>query len=930
MIILLLLAFYTHVVVCSVSLVPEVSQEGLLQPYSTYADVTLFHFHVPAEVVRVTWEFAAFMDDPDCPVREVHVLVQHGSYPVITRNNATLRDYMYIHRTALHKVVTLTAYQPHDATVLPVYNPLPGSWFAAAYIPNWNEQMQQEGIIHKCRYSLGSIAMWTQKGYVKTLEVGGKQTITTRENLSYYRFYVPSHTWFLRVNVSSCQMLEQSVNRVWCVRSLTLSARSLPAYNPDNPEVANITEGTGHVFRETRPYADSYYYLLVASEGETRLDITIHTKECTTSSYNNLTPRIQEVDSTEYTISSQQEVRFVGTAAPINITLSVLEEGSIEEASRLTHDDIYKSELKDTDNSSQKETNKIKDTNRSTHEKENMSTLKKIAGLVHEKTSKIVEAEIHSSVVEKSSKSVTENTTKAAPNKENKSTNEVDWEELWPSSNETHGKPFVTSEEPWTIEPDFSSEGHHCYPILPLARIKHASDFTDTFLIQGRDWYITWLSVKRGPPLFTHLTLLPFTDIGGTLSITILLDELLMNATRQMISVLGCVRKGRAPDVVNGSLVCEEDQLTLNVSSHSRNTVEDIILIPFPEPDTWYLALQLVCYQNGQVSGCMVSQAMVSLDVRTQPCVFAGDSPCGQHGLCQEAHRGMFFFTSCVCREGWQGWGCEDGDEAQGWSNVVTGVCLLTLSNLFFLPPAVVAFRRRLFTQALLFIATMVASVLYHACDNEVVSYCVTKYEVLQFTDFFFSLLCFWVTVVGMGGIGEEYRPALHTLGVVVIAPAVQYSRTALASFTLPMAIAATIPVGHVLYQRWCKGSWPSLEPRQLLCRGAGITLALSGLIMFALLQTKDNYKYVHSCWHMVIALSLVFLLPSRQHPQLPASGQTIKPAAYLASDDAELIDVGEVTVDYTASSPVFHVTSDVDFLLTDSDGDPHMSDKDD
>lgn len=59
--------------VCSVSLVPEVSQEGLLQPYSTYADVTLFHFHVPAEVVRVTWEFAAFMDDPDCRVREVHV-----------------------------------------------------------------------------------------------------------------------------------------------------------------------------------------------------------------------------------------------------------------------------------------------------------------------------------------------------------------------------------------------------------------------------------------------------------------------------------------------------------------------------------------------------------------------------------------------------------------------------------------------------------------------------------------------------------------------------------------------------------------------------------------------------------------------------------------------------------------------------------------
>ncbi|MPD06608.1 Transmembrane protein 8B [Portunus trituberculatus] len=147
-----------------------------------------------------------------------------------------------------------------------------------------------------------------------------------------------------------------------------------------------------------------------------------------------------------------------------------------------------------------------------------------------------------------------------------------------------------------------------------------------------------------------------------------------------------------------------------------------------------------------------------------------------------------------MCTEGWQGWGCEDGDAARGWSTMLTGVCLLTLSNVFFLPPTIMALRRCLYSQALLFSATMVASVVYHACDNEVMSYCLTKYEVLQFTDFFFSLLCFWVTVVGLGGIDQVLCPLLHTLGVVIIAPAVQYSRTALASFTVPMAIAAAIP----------------------------------------------------------------------------------------------------------------------------------------
>lgn len=66
-------------VVCSAAsmgvlgLVPEVSQEGLLRPYNSYSDVTLLHYHLPQQLASATWEFAAFMDDADCPVREVHV-----------------------------------------------------------------------------------------------------------------------------------------------------------------------------------------------------------------------------------------------------------------------------------------------------------------------------------------------------------------------------------------------------------------------------------------------------------------------------------------------------------------------------------------------------------------------------------------------------------------------------------------------------------------------------------------------------------------------------------------------------------------------------------------------------------------------------------------------------------------------------------------
>ncbi|XP_068218085.1 transmembrane protein 8B-like isoform X2 [Palaemon carinicauda] len=660
--------------------------------------------------------------------------------------------------------------------------------------------------------------MWTQKDHIKTLHTGMAQTVRTHENLSYYRFYVPSHTWFLEVSISNCHNLEQIIDGTtgehlfrWCIKSLSIQARSLPSYSPEKG-VVNITQGGNFIFTEFRPFSDGYYYILIDTEGETSIDIAIRTRECDT--FTNPLPHLREARSEFAELSSKQELKFVGTVPPVNITVSM-----------------------------------------------------------------------------------------AAS-------------DVWSSS--TSVSPPISQEN---SESD-NKAGFKCYPILPLARIRHATDFMDTFLIQGPEWYSTWLSVRGEMPLFTHLTLLPFTDIGGTLNVNIHMDELLMNATSQLITILGCMRKGRPPEVKDEEILCEDQSLLLNITSFSSKTVEDFILIPFPEPDIWYLALQTICFYRGVKAPCIIDQAMVSVDIRTQPCVYAGEQPCGEHGLCQETHRGMFFFTSCVCKAGWEGWGCENGGDAKGWTMVLTGLCLLTVSNIFFLPPAIIALRRRLFSQALLFIATMIASVFYHTCDNEVVSFCAMKYEVLQFTDFFFSLLCFWVTVVGLGGIDQAFCPLLHTLGVVIIAPAVQYSRTGLASFIVPMAVAVAIPACHIVYCRWRKGTWPSISRKQLLHRSTGIMLALSGLIMFALVQTKDNYKYVHSAWHVAIALSLVFLLPSGD-PRLVGNSNlcsTVQPQSPINNSDAELIDIGLNTVDYTAHSPVFNVTSDVAFLLDTED----------
>jgi hypothetical protein len=42
-------------------------------------------------------------------------------------------------------VKTQSAFQPHDSTIFPVYNPLPGPWFAIAYLSPFEEKITQQG-----------------------------------------------------------------------------------------------------------------------------------------------------------------------------------------------------------------------------------------------------------------------------------------------------------------------------------------------------------------------------------------------------------------------------------------------------------------------------------------------------------------------------------------------------------------------------------------------------------------------------------------------------------------------------------------------------------------------------------------------------------------------------------------------------------------
>jgi hypothetical protein len=42
-----------------------------------------------------------------------------------------------------------------------------------------------------------------------------------------------------------------------------------------------------------------------------------------------------------------------------------------------------------------------------------------------------------------------------------------------------------------------------------------------------------------------------------------------------------------------------------------------------------------------------------------------------------------------------------------------------------------------------------------------------------------------------------------------------------------------------------------------------GFALTAGGLVVYAFFETQENYAIMHSCWHAIMALALLFLVPA-------------------------------------------------------------------
>lgn len=80
----------------------------------------------------------------------------------------------------------------------------------------------------------------------------------------------------------------------------------------------------------------------------------------------------------------------------------------------------------------------------------------------------------------------------------------------------------------------------------------------------------------------------------------------------------------------------------------------------------------------------------------------------------------------------------------------------------------------------------------------------------------------------------------------------------------LALTLSFFLQAARSIRRRHC---YPPTWQRWTFCLLPGALIAASAVLLYAFVETEENYFYIHSIWHMLIAGSVGFLLPPRAKP---------------------------------------------------------------
>ncbi|MPC32788.1 Transmembrane protein 8A [Portunus trituberculatus] len=250
------------------------NEEGILREvlagrqvysYRSYKDVQIFHFSIPPHVSQSVYNFTA-NDSMGCEPRNITIFLQAHSYPVINPDGATYPPGLWVNRSRMYEVHLRSDLKP---ALLSVQFPVAGDWFMVAFIDEASNRITQAGLFPSCHSWLQAKVTHQQQGDVTTVvpEIHSHQEIQLFQNIEdsqYYRFYVPSSTWMVIVNISNC--LGPEDKNASCPINITFRARALPDPESTDTMFHNCSDEVGNLCTvEFIPEEEAWHYLQLST-----------------------------------------------------------------------------------------------------------------------------------------------------------------------------------------------------------------------------------------------------------------------------------------------------------------------------------------------------------------------------------------------------------------------------------------------------------------------------------------------------------------------------------------------------------------------------------------------------------------------------------------------------------------------------------------
>ncbi|XP_055586866.1 uncharacterized protein LOC129739410 [Uranotaenia lowii] len=838
-----------------------------LLKYTAYKDVSILHFRIPTDTRTAFFSFKAYEESKsafqrDCQPNDITLHLKAGSYPVISPENITFPKH-FLSADERFEIHNLQFKSDSITRRLSIDGPHPGNWFAVAFIswtdPN-NERIEQQGLAPSCETLLMSEMSVASSNPVMVHPGTSQREVLlstgNRTEPRTFKFFVPEQVSLVRWRLELVRACAECSDVGFWVQ-----AHGLPTHRDFLQHAVICPNQTGEMEVEFYPQEGVWHYVdldfLEDDEGrgnrssnESReVELVVSMEFVRESEVND----VKEESTVEKVLPKRVFEGFpllrqtyreffmfdydllpdINGTVPLTLNLSA----GTPALMKFDVNDVY--DIGGTLSFAVAMRQDMKSALIDAHQANSNDHV----GVVAEKL-----IDVQEDFVEQATTTTTSTTSTAAPTAASKETSR---------SNQTVivcmrlGEPGVPT---W---PDKCVYGRHTFPAA--ITINNTDSDTSTGLVhvpfpEAGKWYVTL-------GIFCH---------GAETAARVTIIDSVKEFIKKYREILSDIKQPcSCSESAKYYLDClGNDTCLASINETETLKIKECIMDAKCTEQSEEMARKFEIHHKyateQSVSSDSTCNGSIVFTISSSPCV-AGR--CGRFGRCYHYMSGGFVFSTCLCLRNYRGWDCTEDSQVPSSASILLASLMLTLSNLLFLPSIFFAVRRGYYTESIIYFFAMFFSTFYHACDSgeEEFSFCLVKIGVLQFCDFYCGLLAIWVTLIAMSNVRHQFVSLLHMLGAILLAFGTELNKQSLWVFLAPALTGlCLISVSWGLRCRKTKKCFPS-RGYLAFYLPVGSVLVMVGLVCYAFLQTKQNYHIVHSIWHMVMALSILCLLPNRK-----------------------------------------------------------------